>query len=387
MDLSDGAPETLRLRAAPARGPGGVTAGRPPKTPVDTGHGNLAPPKRKSPLMLLDDTVLANQVKATISLKYAFGSSSASMNDGLATFAVNTAADKERNDRLIYRVGKQVCLLDPETGAQQFFTGRSRSVNSILHFVVSPNQRHVSMCESMPNELREDHGGGSAQLSIYSLRDMNKVKTLSFPCGADFICSTFCTDPKMIAALSGEMDRQIVLWQWDKDKIIKTVNVHVPATRLRTAPGSLLMLTTTGRFTPINSYPDAHTIANTPTQHPVSTSYSHTLSKYTQPLIILLHPLELSGALSLIHSILFTTPGIGMMRCWFVGADGNLKSGPLLPPAKETESFIDHCWLPTMAGGLQVTLTHILSIHRINTSYQHNSSPLTTLTVYTPTLM
>ena len=43
------------------------------------------------------------------------------------------------------------------------------------------------------------------------------------------------------------MDRQIVIWQWDKDKIIKTVNVHVPATRLRTAPGSLLMLTPTGR--------------------------------------------------------------------------------------------------------------------------------------------
>ena len=67
------------------------------------------------------------------------------------------------------------------------------------------------------------------------------------------------------------------------------------------------------------------------------------------------HTYLLLLAFSTSPSFLPTCLGIGMMRCWFVGADGNLKSGPLLPPAKETESFIDHCWLPTMAGGLQVT--------------------------------
>ena len=92
------------------------------------------------------------------------------------------------------------------------------------HLLLFPIQH--SMCESMPNELREEHGGGTAQLSIYSLRDMTKVKTLSFPCGADFICSTFCSDPKMIAALSGDMDRQIVIWQWDKDKVSPILLTH-----------------------------------------------------------------------------------------------------------------------------------------------------------------
>jgi hypothetical protein len=144
------------------------------------------------------------------------------------------------------------------------------------------------MCESIQQDHRDDHGGGIAQLSIYSLHQMTKLKTLSFPCGADFICSTFCSDPKLVAALSGEADRQIVIWQWDKDKVIKTVHVHVPASRLRTAPGNILMLTTTG---------------------------------------------------------------VGMMRCWFVGADGQLKSGPLLPPQKETDAFLDHVWLPPMVGG------------------------------------
>ena len=50
--------------------------------------------------------------------------------------------------------------------------------------------------------------------------------------------------------------------------------------------------------------------------------------------------------------LMLTTSGIGMLRCWFVGTDGNLRSGALLPPAKETDAFIDHVWLPSMIGGL-----------------------------------
>ena len=52
------------------------------------------------------------------------------------------------------------------------------------------------------------------------------------------------------------------------------------------------------------------------------------------------------------HHLMLTTSGVGMLRCWFVGTDGNLRSGALLPPAKETDAFIDHVWLPPMVGGL-----------------------------------
>lgn len=286
VDFSDNAPESLKLRST-ARG--SVVPRNPTKGGNNDAHHSQPQPKKKTPMMLLDDDKINANVAASIRMKYAFGGSSASMYDGLATFAVNTAADKEHNDRLVYRVGKQVCVLDPDSGAQQFFSGRSKTVNNILHFVVSPNHRHISMCESIQQDHRDDHGGGIAQVSVYSLNQMTKLKTLSFPCGADFICSTFCSDPKMIAALSGEADRQIVIWQWDKDKVVRTCQVHVPATRLRSAPGSILMLTTTG---------------------------------------------------------------VGMLRCWFVGTDGQLKSGPLLPPQKETDAFLDHCWLPPMMGGL-----------------------------------
>jgi len=32
---------------------------------------------------------------------------------------------------------------------------------------------------------------------------------------------------------------------------------------------------------------------------------------------------------------------------WYLGPDGNLKVGSLLPSTKEGENFCDHLWLPT----------------------------------------
>jgi hypothetical protein len=256
MDLSDrDNPETLKLRAAPSTG-GGLARGsvmtstsRGTKSAAD-GGGSVAAtsglPKKKTPMQLVDEKMVDDNVKATVALKYAFGGSSASMNDGLATFALASSADKERNDRLLYRVGRQVVVVDPETGAQQFFTGRARNVTVVLHFTVAPNQRHAAMCESTLSAEASvggsgagghgsvaGNGSGTALLSVYSLHHMTKVKTLTHPCAADFICSTFCTDQKMIAALTGDVDRQIVVWQWDKDKIIKTCQVRPPITSVR----------------------------------------------------------------------------------------------------------------------------------------------------------
>lgn len=241
MDLSDNNPESLKLRAAPTTAGGGrgsviTTTSRGTKSVAGTDGGGggaaVGLPKKKTPMQLVDEKVVDDNVKATIALKYAFGGSSATMNDGLATFALASSADKERNDRLLYRVGRQVVVVDPETGAQQFFVGRGRAVTAVLHFAVAPNQRHVAMCESLSADATSPtgnghagNGTGTAQLSVYSLHQMTKLKTLSHPCVADFVCSTFCTDQKQVAALTGDADRQIVVWQWDKDKIVKTVQV------------------------------------------------------------------------------------------------------------------------------------------------------------------
>jgi hypothetical protein len=48
---------------------------------------------------------------------------------------------------------------------------------------------------------------------------------------------------------------------------------------------------------------------------------------------------------------MLTASGPGLLKTWYLGPDGSFRTGALLPPAKENETFIDHCWLPLMIGG------------------------------------
>ena len=94
--------------------------------------------------------------------------------------------------------------------------------------------------------------------------------------------------PLMLVAMSDEPDRHIVIWQWEKEKLFKTLLLTMNPTLLRSAPSNSLMLTTSG-------------------------------------------------------------PGI--LKNWFVTPDGFLKSGNFLPHPKEsTENFMDHVWLPVSLG-------------------------------------
>jgi hypothetical protein len=49
---------------------------------------------------------------------------------------------------------------------------------------------------------------------------------------------------------------------------------------------------------------------------------------------------------------MLNTSGPGVLKSWFIGPDGTFKSSGLLPLAKESEIFVDHCWLPPMIAGL-----------------------------------
>lgn len=232
---------------------------------------------------------LTDAIKAKINIKYAFGSSATSF-DSVLSFAIANGGDKESVDRIVYRVGKQVCVLDPEIGNQQFFTGRHRSVTNVQHFSISPNQKFICMCESTRQDGKDDVTATvTAQLSVYSLGNFTRLKTLLHPCKAEFVCSSFCGDPKYITALTGEADKQIIVWHWEKEKVHKTMHISLPITRLRSAPCNNLML---------------------------------------------------------------TTSGLGVLKSWFLGPDGAFRPVAMLPVAKESENFIDHCWLSVMIGGL-----------------------------------
>ena len=238
--------------------------------------------KRKGPQEVANVkmTSIVDVTKAKIKIKHVFGGTRTTY-QSIQSFTATTVGDRENVDRLVYRVGKQICVVDPENGSQQFFSGRQRSVSNVLHFSISPNQKHICMSEVVNQDsLSADV---TAQLSVYSLTNFTRVKTLSHPCQANFVLSTFCGDPKYIAALTDENDRQIVLWQWEKEKTCKAININFPIIRLSSAPSANIMLTSSG-------------------------------------------------------------PGV--LKSWFLGPDGTFRSTSILPTAKENENFIDHCWLP-----------------------------------------
>ena len=215
-------------------------------------------------------------------VKHAFGCQVPKV-DAVLSFA-STTGDKEYSDRLVYKVGKQVCIFNPETQKQEFFD-RSRNVTDVLHFCVSTNNRFISMCETTRNEKLNEI---SSHVSIYSLSSLNRLKTLTHSISRPYICSTFCGDPKYIAALSDEPDRHIVIWQWEKEKLYKTVALTVNVSIIRSAPSMNIMLTTSGN---------------------------------------------------------------GILRNWCIASDSTLKSNNFLPSAKESsENFIDHVWLPSSGG-------------------------------------
>lgn len=223
--------------------------------------------------------VLSN---AKFDVKHAFGCQVPKL-DAVQSFA-STSGDKEYSDRLVFKVGKQACIFNPETGKQEFFD-RAKNITDVLHFCISGNNRFISMCETSRNDKQHET---TSHVSVYSLATLNRLKTLTHAVSRPYICSTFCGDPKMLAALTDEPDRHIVIWQWEKEKLYKTVSLSINVSILRSAPSMNLMLTTTGH---------------------------------------------------------------GVLRNWCIASDATLKNNNFLPPAKEaSENFLDHVWLPSTAG-------------------------------------
>ena len=219
-------------------------------------------------------------------IKHTFGCNHVqkSFADPVQSFAM-TVGDKDYSDRLVYKVGKHLTVFNPETNEQSFFD-RPKAVTDVLHFSISPNSRFVSVCEVSRNEKLNEV---SSHVSVYFLVKFNRLKTLSYTLPKPFVCSTFCAEGKMVAALSDEPERHIVIWQWEREKVYKTVSVGaLSVSLLRSAPSANVMLTTTGN---------------------------------------------------------------GVLKNWCVSSDSMLKPGNFMPPAKEaSENFIDHAWLPSNMG-------------------------------------
>lgn len=138
-------------------------------------------------------------VKAKTSLKYGFGSNLTPIDPIQAYGIVST--EQDNINRVVYKVGNQLCCFDPETNQQTFFDQSSiRNITNISHFCISPNQKYISVCEGTRHEY--DDINNIAQASIYDLNTFKLVKTITRPnSNSDFIMSTFATDSKILITM------------------------------------------------------------------------------------------------------------------------------------------------------------------------------------------
>lgn len=227
---------------------------------------------------MADDAKIRSLVCATLEMNQAYGSNSLPI-DGILCYSP-TNIEKESLGNVIYRIGKYIVIFNNDTNSQHFLN-RPKNVIDVLHVAISPNSRHLSVCET----IRENNdSAGHAQVSIYNLNTFNLITTLTYQCDSEFILSSFTGDGKHLATYTGENDNHIVLWLWEKNKLIKSMMLPSPATRLRSATSLVPVL---------------------------------------------------------------TTSGLNHLKGFYLGSNGEFKTITFFSGPKENENFIDHIWLPS----------------------------------------
>ena len=227
-----------------------------------------------------EEASAGDTIPAKLSLKHTFGCNPIPTDSILAYNSLT--GDRDINDRLVFRVGKQVCIYDPDTLKQSYLTGRSRSVTNVIHYAVSSSCRYLSVCESV---RRLKIGSGHAQASIYSLTSstsFSRLKTITHNCSGEFICSAFTGDSKYLVTLNDGNEYQIIIWQWEKEKMYKSVSIQTRPTKLCVSPSHLQI----------------------------------------------------------------TISGPAIFKCYSLSSDGQFRTSSLVNPSKEAETYLDHKWLP-----------------------------------------
>ena len=218
-----------------------------------------------------------DNILAKFNLRHTFGSATFT-HDSVTSF-VSLVGEKDINDRVVFKTGRQACIYDPDNGRQQFLTGRPKNTTNLYHISISTNNRYISVCESN----RWDRAApGHAQLSVYSLTTFARQKTIYHNCSGEFISSAFTGDTKYLATLNDGTDYVIIVWQWEKERIYKSVTLQAKPTKICISP----------------------------------THFQITVS------------------------------GPQYLKCWSLGSDGTLRASSLLSSTKENETFVDHRWLP-----------------------------------------
>lgn len=113
---------------------------------------------------------------------------------------------------IVYPVGRSVVLYNMETRSMSFLRegGDFKGVHAAL--VLSPSRKYLAVSE------RAEH----AQVSIFHVGSQRRYRVVSCAdvLSHTFVSAAFSADSKVLAAVGGEPDFALVVWLWDKGRVL-----------------------------------------------------------------------------------------------------------------------------------------------------------------------
>eukprot|EP00698_Gefionella_okellyi_P006107 TRINITY_DN15567_c0_g1_i1.p1 TRINITY_DN15567_c0_g1~~TRINITY_DN15567_c0_g1_i1.p1 ORF type:complete len:1180 (-),score=311.31 TRINITY_DN15567_c0_g1_i1:65-3577(-) len=137
----------------------------------------------------------------------------------------------------VYAAGDAVIIYAFDTKVQQVVIPTEKSAG-ITALCCSPSRRYVAVAE------KSDRG----IISIYDLVSLRRRRTLtSSECGSQrYVSCCFSSDNKLFLAQGGEPDWRLVIWNWEKMKVLATITLNVPMHQCSFNPGDPTVICATG---------------------------------------------------------------------------------------------------------------------------------------------
>lgn len=60
------------------------------------------------------------------------------------------------------------------------------------------------------------------QVSVYHVANCKRIRTMFFPGRGDFVTCCFSGDAKWLVTAGTEPESSIVVWNWDKEKVVNS---------------------------------------------------------------------------------------------------------------------------------------------------------------------
>jgi hypothetical protein len=170
-------------------------------------------------------------ITSYLNFLYANGTN-ADVKDGVAFVADNAVA---------FVAGRHIAAHNLESKEMSFFL-EGGSVEEVTHLCVAPNMRNLAVCERHSADV-------PPQVSIFVVATEKKIRSLQHAdvtSSMQFVSASFSADSKTLVTLCGDPSWTLMLWNWMQSKVLASVRIGQPISRMSVSPMDSSQIITSG---------------------------------------------------------------------------------------------------------------------------------------------